>query len=60
VARRRAARGSWGSGKRPVKAAVGRRGKQREGGLEVDDEDLSTIFQKVQGLHCKAKLTFKP
>jgi hypothetical protein len=32
LAWRRAARGSWGSGKRPVKAAVGRREKQREGG----------------------------
>jgi hypothetical protein len=32
VARSRVARGSWGSGKRPAKAAVGRREKQREGG----------------------------
>jgi hypothetical protein len=30
------------------------------GGLEVEDRDLSAIFQKMQGLHYKVKLTFKP
>jgi hypothetical protein len=39
--------GSWGSRtSRRRRRGHGRREKQREGGLEVDDEDLSVIFQK--------------
>jgi hypothetical protein len=47
VARRRAARGSWGSGKRPVKAAVKRREKQREGGAGGRRRGLVCNFPKM-------------
>jgi hypothetical protein len=39
VLRRRAARGSWSLGKWPARAAGLAERKQREEGLEVDDED---------------------
>jgi hypothetical protein len=57
VARRKAAWHSWGLGTWLVKAA------QREterGGLEVDKGGPSCNSPKVQGLHYKAELTFKP
>jgi hypothetical protein len=60
VAQREAARGSRCS-------AHGRRGRRdraerkiERGGLEVDEEGPSCNLSKVQGLHCKARLTFKP
>jgi hypothetical protein len=48
--------GSWGSrnGWRR-RRGHGHREKQREGGLEVDDEDLSAIFQKCKDSTVKTK-----
>jgi hypothetical protein len=36
------------------------REQSRGAGLEVDEGGLICYFPKVQGLHCKARLTFKP
>jgi hypothetical protein len=52
--------GAAGLVKWPAKVARSRARAEQGEGLEVEDRDLSTIFQKMQGLHCKAKLTFKP
>jgi hypothetical protein len=60
VARREAARGSWGLGTWPAKAAGAAQRETERGGLEVDEEGLICNSPKVQGLHCKAELTFKP
>jgi hypothetical protein len=43
----------------PARAAGSGREENR-GGLEVDEGGLSWKFPNVQGLHCKAKFTFKP
>jgi hypothetical protein len=59
VARREAARGSWGSGTWPAKAAGAAQRKTERGGLEVDEEGLFCNSPKVQGLYYKADLTFK-
>jgi hypothetical protein len=59
VAQRKAAWGSWCS-------SHGRRGrrdraerKTERGRLEADEEGPGCNLSKVQGLHCKARLTFK-
>jgi hypothetical protein len=60
VARLRAA---WG---RPVRSTwpAKRRGRRKEEteerGLKVDEGGLICYFSKVQGLHCKVWITFKP
>jgi hypothetical protein len=59
VAQSRVARWQLGLGKWPAKAA-GSRARGRAGGVEVDEGGLVCNLSKVQGLHCKAKLTFKP
>jgi hypothetical protein len=56
---RGAARGQLGLGKRPAKAAGSWARAEQGEGLEVEDRDLSAIFQIMEGLHYKAKLTFK-
>jgi hypothetical protein len=52
--------GSWGSGNRPARAAGAAQRETERGGLEVDEGGPSCNFSKVQRLHCKARLTFKP
>jgi hypothetical protein len=56
----RSGAGQLGLEKWPAKAAGSWARAEQGKGLEVDDRDLSAIFIKMQGLHCKAKLTFKP
>jgi hypothetical protein len=34
--------------------------RKTRGGLEVDKRGLVCNFPEMQGLHCKAKTTFKP
>jgi hypothetical protein len=48
VARRGAARGQLGLGKRPAMAAGSRAWAEQGEGLEVEDKDLSEIFQKCR------------
>jgi hypothetical protein len=63
-----AARGAEGSGAGAAGAwHMARKGdgsraraETERGGLEVDNGGPSCNCLKVQGLHCKAKLTFKP
>jgi hypothetical protein len=56
VARRGAAWGQLGSGNgRRRRRGHGRIEKQREGGLEVDDEELSVIFQKCRDSTVRTK-----
>jgi hypothetical protein len=63
-----AARGAEGSGAGAVGArhmageggGSRARAETKRGGLEVDEGGPSCNFPKVQGLHCKARLTFKP
>jgi hypothetical protein len=51
--------GSWGSGTWPAKAEAAAHRETERGGLEVDEEGLICNSPKVQGLYCKAKITFK-
>jgi hypothetical protein len=60
VARGRAARGSWGSGNGQRGRWGRRREKQREEGAGGRRGGPGCNFSEVQGLHYKAKLTFKP
>jgi hypothetical protein len=48
VARKEAARGQLWLGKWPVKAAGSRAWAEQREGLEVEDRDLSAIFQKCR------------
>jgi hypothetical protein len=48
MARRGAARGQLGLGKWPVKTAGSRARAEQGEGLEVEDKDLSEIFQKCR------------
>jgi hypothetical protein len=48
VAQRGAARGQLGLGKWPAKAAGSRARAEQGEGLEVEDKDLSEIFQKCR------------
>jgi hypothetical protein len=52
--------GQLGSGTWPAKAAGAAQRETERGGLEVDEGGPSCNSPEVQGLHCKAKLTFKP
>jgi hypothetical protein len=60
VAQLRAARGQWVHGTWPAKRRWCVRQRNRGGGVEVDEGGSVCNFPKVQGLHCKAKITFKP
>jgi hypothetical protein len=60
VARREAAWGQLELSTWPARAAGSSREKTERGGLEVDEGGFICNLSKVQELHCKAKLTFKP